>query len=203
MTTVGSQVEPRKVYLGFVWAVRFRMSYSIPSGALLILLTAGLSIVVAITTIVFGALALSLILVNDASSCFADIYSASVSIRNVASKPPRWLSSIMIGCLSAFLALVLPVETYEWFLLWIVSVFIPLFGVVITDHFLVKRGYRAEDFYEGESCWYLGGLNFRGIIAWLLGVTFYYVVIIGMPSFGASIPALLFSMASYALLSKI
>ena len=161
------------------------------------------SVVTAITTVVFGVVALALVLASDTTSCFADMYSASVSIQNVASKPPRWLYSIIIGGSSALLALILPIEAYSQFLLWIVSVFVPLFGVVAADHYLVKRNYQVQEFYGRGAYWYFGGLNLRGILAWMLGVVFYYAVILYASWFGASIPTLPFSMFVYLSLSKL
>jgi nucleobase:cation symporter-1, NCS1 family len=55
------------------------------------------------------------------------------------------------------------------------SVFLsPMTGIVIGDYFLVRnRDYRLGDLYTGNSdsaYWYTAGLNWRGILAWMIGI---------------------------------
>lgn len=55
------------------------------------------------------------------------------------------------------------------------SVFLsPMTGIVISDYFLVRRGrYHVGDLYTGDersAYWYFGGVNFRGFIAWVMGL---------------------------------
>lgn len=56
------------------------------------------------------------------------------------------------------------------------SVFLsPMTGIVVADYFLVRRGeYHIGDLYMGNSgsaYWYVAGFNFRGFVAWVLGMT--------------------------------
>lgn len=55
------------------------------------------------------------------------------------------------------------------------SVFLsPMTGIVISDYFLVRRGeYHVGDMYLGNSrsaYWYNWGFNFRGFLAWIVGM---------------------------------
>ncbi|KXS99793.1 hypothetical protein AC579_9448 [Pseudocercospora musae] len=55
------------------------------------------------------------------------------------------------------------------------SVFLsPMTGIVIGDYFLVRRqDYHLGDLYSGTSAsayWYTAGFNWRGIIAWCIGI---------------------------------
>lgn len=55
------------------------------------------------------------------------------------------------------------------------SVFLsPMTGIVVSDYFLVRRGqYHIGDMYMGNSrsaYWYTYGFNWRGFLAWVLGM---------------------------------
>lgn len=65
----------------------------------------------------------------------------------------------MICTLIACLA---PLAQYQNFLLLIGSVFAPLFGVVLVDHFILRR--RSGQVVEG-------GLRWMSLLAWLGGLS--------------------------------
>ncbi|MGC8961193.1 MAG: cytosine permease, partial [Candidatus Bathyarchaeia archaeon] len=173
-------------------------------GALFILATGEADIVKAIAMVAFGIPALLLILVDETDNGFADIYSAAVSIQNLAPKVPQRISAPILGAVAFFASLILPVEQYEWFLLWIGAVFIPLFGVVMADYFIVKRGRLCvEELYKpGGDYWYRGGVNPPAVLAWILGFIFYYAILYFKPELGASIPTLIFTAFTYWILME-
>jgi len=90
-----------------------------------------------------------------------------------------------------FTAILLPIEEYESFLLLIGSLFIPLFGVSVTDYFIVKkREYKIDELYRHSGIyWYRGGFNIKAVAAWMIGVLCYHYVITYMSWLGASIPS--------------
>ncbi|MEM3439940.1 MAG: hypothetical protein QXG32_03370 [Candidatus Bathyarchaeia archaeon] len=63
--------------------------------------------------------------------------------------------------------MIIPIEQYGWFLLWIGSVFIPLFGVVIADNIIQGGKYDMAELYKvGGKHWYFKGANPMAIASW-------------------------------------
>ncbi|MBS7651263.1 MAG: putative hydroxymethylpyrimidine transporter CytX [Candidatus Bathyarchaeia archaeon] len=153
----------------------------------------------AIATVAFGIPALLFILVDETDNGFADIYSAAVSLQNILPKYSQKILIIMIGLAGMFTAILLPIEEYESFLLLIGSLFIPLFGVAVTDYFIVKkREYRIDELYKPSGIyWYRGGVNIKAVAAWMIGVLCYHYIVTYMSWLGASIPSLAVAAAIY------
>ena len=90
-----------------------------------------------------GPLVLLVLLADETDEAWADLYSCAVSIQNVF---PRVSVRPLVGALGGaaiVLALVFDVTRYEDFLLLIGAVFVPLFGVLAADYFVVRRGHYA------------------------------------------------------------
>jgi putative hydroxymethylpyrimidine transporter CytX len=112
--------------------------------------------------------ALLILLADETHNAWADLYSAAVSTQNIFPKArQRWL---IIGfgafCLAA--ALVLDITKYQGFLYLLGSFFIPLFGVLAADYFVLRE--RAAEVLAGRSA--RGG---RAMLAWVLGIAAYHV----------------------------
>jgi NCS1 family nucleobase:cation symporter-1 len=175
-------------------------------GALFVLGAGVSDPVQAIATVAFGIPALLLILVDETDNGFADIYSAAVSIQNVWPRVSQKLLIILVGFVSMLVALLLPIEEYQSFLLLIGSLFTPLFGVVVTDYFLLRRrSYLLEDLYRGceGSYWYSRGLNPYALGAWLFGVLFYHSIVTYASWLGASIPSFITAAFIYLLMMRV
>jgi NCS1 family nucleobase:cation symporter-1 len=188
-------------YIGYVMANV--IGYGV--GALLVLSMATADVVTAILLVQFGAVALLFILTYEVDNGFADLYSAAVSIQNIIPKARQRLLIVGIGILSMVLALVIPIMQYEGFLLWISSVFIPLFGILFTDYFVInRRKYDVKAIYKDNGVYrYWRGINLRAIIAWASGVLIYNLAVAYTPDTGASIPTLLATGFIFWLLDKI
>lgn len=78
--------------------------------------------------------------------------------------------------------LLAPLAQYQNFLLMIGSVFAPLFGVVLVDHFILRK--RSAEVAPGLFRW-------PTLLAWLGGVMTYHVLANLLPEYGATLPALL------------
>jgi purine-cytosine permease-like protein len=87
-----------------------------------------------------GALALLILTVDEVDEAFANIYSTTMSVHNLAPNVDRRRVSIAVGVIATSLALVIDLSGYQSFLFLIGSVFVPLTAVMITDWFLVSRG---------------------------------------------------------------
>lgn len=124
----------------------------------------------ALLAIPAGGLAMLILLVDETDEAFANIYSASVSVQNVVPRlSQRWLS-VGIGAVCAVLALVVNLVQYENFLLLLGALFVPLFGVLAADYFVLRRGrYSPERLYGRATAGVRGG----AVAAWAGGFLVY------------------------------
>ena len=165
-----------------------------------------LAIVVAIQAMFFGFLML-LLIVDEADNAFADVYSASVSTQDIFPKISQKHLIVGFTALSAVLAMVVSIEQYELFLLLIGAVFVPLFGVVLTDYYIVKRQkYTEQMLYVPQNRL---GIRVPAIIAWTLGALLNYILsplspiyIPQLPAIGATIPSLAAASLIYLAITK-
>src|SRR5918912_1184793 len=88
--------------------------------------------------LIASIMALIIILVDETDNTFADIYSAAISTRNLLSGISHWKLTTFFGVLSFIVAVLLPITSYESFLLLLGSAFAPLFGIAATDYFLLR-----------------------------------------------------------------
>jgi putative hydroxymethylpyrimidine transporter CytX len=125
---------------------------------------------------VAGLLFLAGLLAGETDEAFADVYSGALSLRNIFPGLSRTTATLAIAGVSLVLAAWLTMERYESFLFLLGSVFIPLFGILVADHF-VKRRRRivVEDLYrEGGRYWYSSGVRTSALLPWLAGFVLYH-----------------------------
>jgi NCS1 family nucleobase:cation symporter-1 len=169
-------------------------------------------LIAAIAGLTVGWVALLVLLVDEVDEGFANIYSTAVSLQNISPGLSQRAASLAIGALVLVLAELVPLVQYESFLLLIGSLFVPLFGVLAADYFLLRRGrYAAASLFErrGEY-WYAGGVHWMGVACWLVGVATYLAIggipplgVAGLiPWLGATLPSLVLSFALYAALGS-
>ncbi len=173
-------------FLGNAWLMSLGVAYTLAFAAdgetnalLLALAGAGLGI------------PLLLILLDESENAFADIHSAAVSTGLLVRLKVEHLA-LAIGVLCTLIALLAPLAQYENFLLLIGSVFAPLFGVVLVDHYLVLRRRAPAQ---------VASLHWPALLAWAVGVAAYHLIAAQAPDFGATLPALLLAGVLHALLS--
>lgn len=167
-------------------------------GAILIILYPGETIVYSIALIIFGWVALLAILVDETDNAFADIYSAAVSIQNLFPNLSQRKLTFLITLVSLLLAYTIPIARYENFLLLIGASFIPVFAVLVSDYFLLKKKseYSSWEKYEEAP-----KINNTAIISWLVGFLLYnYLAYTPM---GATIPTFIITLIIYITLSKV
>lgn len=134
---------------------------------------------------------LLLILLDESEKAFADIHSAAVSTGVLVRLKVEHLA-LAIGVLCTLIALLAPLAQYENFLLLIGSVFAPLFGVVLVDHYVIRRRRLPAQVH---------GLHWQALLAWVVGVAAYHVIAAQAPDLGATLPALLLAGLLHGLLS--
>ena len=162
-------------FIGNFWLMSLGVAYTLafaPSGEvnalLLALAGAGLGI------------PLLLILLDESENAFADIHSAAVSSGIVLRLKVEHLA-LAIGVICTLIALLAPLAQYQNFLLLIGSVFAPLFGVVLVDHFILRK--RSAQVASAALRW-------PALLAWLGGVSTYHLLANLYPDVGATLPAL-------------
>ncbi|WP_114810120.1 putative hydroxymethylpyrimidine transporter CytX [Paraburkholderia kururiensis] len=152
-----------------------------------------------------GGIALLLVLIDEADNAFADIHSAAVSTGTLWARGSIPLLSAAFGALCTLIALVVPMARYENFLLLIGSVFAPLFGMVLADHFVVRRRRIEVDALADVRgrYGYSGGWHLSAFVAWAAGIAAYHAINQWLPNVGATLPALAAGALCYLVLAGV
>jgi NCS1 family nucleobase:cation symporter-1 len=163
-------------FIGNFWLMSLGVAYTLafaPSGdanaLLLALAGAGMGI------------PLLLILLDESENAFADIHSAAVS-SGILVKAKVEHIALAIGVICTLIACFAPLAQYQNFLLLIGSVFAPLFGVVLVDHFILRR--RGAVAVTSSFRW-------MTLLAWLGGISTYHLLANLYPDIGATLPAVI------------
>jgi NCS1 family nucleobase:cation symporter-1 len=152
-----------------------------------------------------GGLALLLVLIDEIDNAFADVHSAAVSTGTFWPRASVPRLSAGFGALCTLIALVVPMARYQNFLLLIGSVFAPLFGVVLADHFIVrKRRIEVAVLADPQGRYgFSAGWHVSAFIAWAIGIASYQAINQWLPNLGATLPALAVGALCYlALVSR-
>lgn len=146
--------------------------------------------------------ALLVVLLSTLTTTFLDIYSNAVSAQSLFPKLGTKTAVLIGGLAGTLIALFFDATKYEGFLLLIGSAFCPLFGVVLADYFILKRGrYEAADLFRRGRYWYAGGVNLRAMAAWAAGFALYRLCVHTGFAGGASVPSLLAAAALYGVVT--
>ena len=160
--------------LANIWFMGLGAAYALASGG-------GEGMLLSALAVTGGGIALLLIVIDETDNTFADIHSAAVSTATLVKARPARLA-LVFGVLCTAIALFAPLARYETFLLLIGSVFAPLFGVLLADHFVVRPWRARPD--AGVP-----GLNLAGLASWGVGIAAYQAVGRLLPDVGATLPA--------------
>lgn len=124
-----------------------------------------------------GLIALGLILIDEMDNAYGDVYSGSVALNFLHGKFTIRFWGIALAVLATGCALILPMHGLEPFLLMLSSVFVPLFGVVISQ--LAKSGQATHK-----------GVNIVPVAIWLLGIAAFHLCPLLWPQIGSALPSL-------------
>lgn len=125
----------------------------------------GLNLITALMALPVGLVAIALLAFDELDDAFADVYSATVSVHNIAPMLDRRWVSVGVGLTATVLAGFVGFDAYQGFLFLIGSAFVPLVAVAIVDFFLVRRG-RWDVSVSASFRW-------APALAWLLGFITY------------------------------
>jgi putative hydroxymethylpyrimidine transporter CytX len=115
-----------------------------------------------------GTVAFAVLAARELDQSFADVYSTAVSTQNLR---PLWDRRIIAGLitgLATVLALFLNIADYENFLDLLGSVFVPMFGVLAVDFFLLSRG-RWDLSAQAPARWLM-------LLPWAAGFVTYQLI---------------------------
>jgi putative hydroxymethylpyrimidine transporter CytX len=111
--------------------------------------------------------ALFALLVTETDEAFANVYSAAISLQNLAPRAPQPLLITLVTAAAVVGALVVDLVSYQSFLLLLGSVFVPLFAVLLADWLAAGRHYAAADVFDAPA--WRPGL----VAAWIAGFALY------------------------------
>lgn len=137
-----------------------------------------------------GLTALGIVVLSTVTTTFLDVYSAGVSFLNIIPKLNEKNVGIAMTVIGTLVAIVFPMENYEGFLYAIGSVFAPLFAILITDYFVIKKNTKVQDHIL---------LNWGAILIWIIGVALYYSFIKFDFVIGATAPVMIITGLIYGL----
>jgi putative hydroxymethylpyrimidine transporter CytX len=152
----------------------------------------------------FAVPALIMVVFSTITSDFPDVYSATCSMMNISQKTGAKTIMWIAGILSILVALVFPMEQYENFLFFIGAMFMPLFGVVLTDYFIVRRRRLDVDalYQDGGVYWYSRGFNLIALLSWAIGFVTYEFMAVLKFSIGGSMPSIIIAGLCYLILTR-
>jgi putative hydroxymethylpyrimidine transporter CytX len=129
------------------------------------------AILVAIQTFFYGFFLLVLI-VDEVDNVFANIFSSAMSFKNIYNKINYKYLVIFFTALGVLLANLIPIQQYESFLLIIGALFAPLFAIVLTDYYIIRRGkIPVEKFYEKTN-----RVKISSFLAFIVGSITYFIL---------------------------
>lgn len=155
------------------------LMYSIGLGAALfagttdistILIAAGLSV-----------MALVIIVFSTVTTTFLDVYSAAVSFTNISKRYSEKLVSIIVCIIGLIIAVLVDSSLYESFLYLIGTAFAPLFAIVLTDYFILRKNKLNDD----------NMFNAVNSVIWVAGVIIYRQLMKVDTPIGSSLPTMI------------
>jgi len=155
---------------------------------------------------VFGVLAFFVAMFATIATAALIMYSASMSLLNVVPKVP--IRRINYGTGAVVIVAAVTVNLLGSVMNWLSFqgiMLIPLFAIVLTDYYVVrKRHYDVAELYRPKGrYWGTGGFHITGLVAWVIGAIAYELVHNGVPSLGGGAVCFVVSGVSYWALSTI
>ncbi len=166
--------RPRAAFWGTAAGYALANVWFYALGALFMLALRAEDLVAAVLAIPAGAVALAILLVDETDEAFANIYSTSVSLQNLWPQADRKQLAVGTGVVCSLLAATVPLVQYESFLFLIGAFFVPLFGVLAADYFVVRKKRLVPDDLYGPAA---RGPRWRGFVAWLGGFVVYQWIV--------------------------
>lgn len=137
-----------------------------------------------------GFTALGIVVLSTVTTTFLDAYSAGVTFINIFPKLNEKKVALSMGVIGTLIAIVVSIEQYENFLYAIGSVFAPMFAILLTDYFIIRKNRRLQENLM---------INWGACLVWVMGIILYYQFIKIDFIIGATVPVMLITGTIYAL----
>jgi putative hydroxymethylpyrimidine transporter CytX len=134
-----------------------------------------------------GVCAIGIIVMATVTTTFMDVYSSALSFLNMRKGSQKAVSAVM-GIVGILLALVFPMERYQYFLDAIGAVFAPLFAILATDYFVFRQNHSNQS------------INPEALVSWALGVVLYYIILQRSTPLGVTLPDAILTACLFILL---
>jgi putative hydroxymethylpyrimidine transporter CytX len=116
-----------------------------------------------------GALFFGILVLRETDQSFANVYSVTMSLQNLAPRVDRRVLSVAVGVLITVIALAVDVNSYGAFLSVIGAVFVPMFAVLVVDYFVLGGAARWNTAGDAPSRWAM-------VVPWLLGFAAWWLL---------------------------
>ncbi|MDD3402677.1 MAG: putative hydroxymethylpyrimidine transporter CytX [Hespellia sp.] len=111
-----------------------------------------------------GIAGLLIIVFSTVTTTFLDAYSAGVSSVSISGKISEKWAAVVVAVVGTIAAIVYPMDNITNFLYLIGSVFAPMIAIQITDYFLLKKDYAAQQ------------VSISNLLIWLAGFIAYRIL---------------------------
>ena len=137
-----------------------------------------------------GFTALGIVILSTVTTTFLDAYSAGVTFLNIFPKLNERKTALGMGAAGTLIAVIVPIEQYQNFLYAIGSVFAPLFAILLTEYFVLKKSRKLQERLL---------VNWGAAAVWVAGVIMYYQFIKLDFVLGATVPVMIITGLLYCL----
>ena len=159
-----------------------------------------------------GVPAMLIILFSTLTTTFLDVYSAAITYKNISPEADARRHVVIAGVLGTLLALVFPMQEYEWFLLLIGGAFVSLTAVMVADYLSSRDSYRDPGKVADPGT----PIRWGAIAVWAAGFALYMLLALPgllnvyIPVFaevggrlGSSIPTLIAVLLAYMIYTRL
>jgi NCS1 nucleoside transporter family len=156
--------------------------------------------------VVFGVIAFFVAMFATIATAALIMYSASMSLLNVMPQVPIRRINYGTGVVVIVAAVTMNLlgNVINW-LSFQGIMLIPLFAIVLTDYYVVRKGHYevAELFRPRGRYWGTGGFHITGLVAWVIGAIAYEVVHNAVPALGGGAVCFVVSCVAYWAISTL
>lgn len=160
--------DARQMKRGPFWSA---LGYSVV-GSCMFALGLGLSLVTGSSDIAlmltisgFGLASLFIVFFSTVTTTYLDVYSACDSFLNIFPSGPHRILSLVVAFISLLFAFLVPMDTIEPFLYFIGAVFSPLYAIMLSDFYLMRRASSVDKPWDWEN-----------LSLWVAGVFLYFLM---------------------------